>query len=323
MKKVVLYIGLLILLSSCIAPTIQQPTLTTTEITRTSQPTVMMTSLPTSTETISPTNTPTQTTNPTRTPIPSPTADLAATVMATQTPMLYASYPSPVGMWRMDITIYDCAKTIEGNENAYEQLVLVNLISGEGQLADEQLQYCGGLGAYGFEGRYWSPDSQIFYYTSARQGVPDGCGYWEPPLFRFNVNTLEIEDLGIGLRSPDGGKIVTWNSSEQALVIWNINDDEIARYPAFTSNAEIGSITWSPDGQSLVYLQVDSWCPLSGKSYLVLVDISKPEQSLLLESEKPTFGSVEWDFKTELRLYDENGEEWQYNLLTDELTQVP
>ena len=42
-----------------------------------------------------------------------------------------------------------------------------------------------------------------------------------------------------------------------------------------------------------------------------------------LNSENPTFGGVEWNTKQELRLIDENGNEWQYDLLSRELTQVP
>ncbi len=232
-------------------------------------------------------------------------------------------------MWRVDIMIYDCvktAKTDEGGwiENAYEQLILVNLASGEKRVADDQLQYCGGLGGAGFEGLYWSPNSLFFYYTPARQGVPDGCGYWQKPIYRFAVPAfVKGEDLGIGTRSPDGEKIAAWNWPDNTLTIWYVDDVTHYHTNSIYPQAEIGPIAWSGDSQTLVYLMVDSWCPLSGKSYLVRVDIRKLEQTLLLESESPTFGNVEWSTSNTLRLMDEDGKEWNFNISTRELTQSP
>ena len=324
MKKIALSFGLLLWLVGCMPSPKQLPALTPTNITTTPQSSETISALPLSTKNSFPTNASSRASTPTRTPIPSPTTDLAASVVAAQEPSLYASYPSPDGKWRMDILIYDCVRVNEGgDENAYEQLLLVDLASGEERVADEQLQSCGGLGAFGFEGRYWSPDSNYFYYTTARQGVPDGCGYWKPPLSRVDVAAPHTEYLGMGTFSTDGGKIATWNSLEQALVIWDITGSEIARFPAFASTEEPGPIIWSPDNQTLFYLQVHSWCPLSGKSYLVEVDLLNSGQTLLLESEGPTFGGVAWAASDELSLFDENGKEWRYNLLTNELTQLP
>jgi hypothetical protein len=226
-------------------------------------------------------------------------------------------------MYRMDIIIYDCVSTGGTDENAYEQLILVDPASGERLLADDQLLYCGGLGSYGFEGRYWSPNSRYFYYTTARQGTPDGCGYWAAPLSRYDVASTQNEFLGMGSLSLDGTRVATIDPVKQELVIWNIDNGELARFPAFTPSRQAGPIAWSPDNQSLVYLQVDSWCPLSGKSSLVLVDPSRPGQTQLLESQSPTFGSVQWNSPDELILFDENGKEWRFNLLTNELNQIP
>jgi len=224
----------------------------------------------------------------------------------------------------MDILIYNCIKVNEGgDENALEQLHLVNLVTGDERLVDMQLQYCGGLGAYGFEGRFWSPDSKYFYYTTARQGVPDGCGFWEPPLSRIDLVNLSTEFLGMGTQSPDGEKIATWDTSFKELVIRDVNDGELARFPAFSSDAGIGPITWLPDSQSFVYLQVNSWCPLAGKSYLVRVDLLNSTQTLLLESEKPAFSRVESVASDEIKLFEENGKEWRFNLLSKVLTQLP
>lgn len=324
MKNLILAFILMLLISGCRPSIPQGSTPTRTSLPITPRLFATDTSQPTSSYTPVPTNSPAKSPTPTFIPTPSPTADLAALVMAMQQPVLYASYPSPDGMWRMDILIYDCIKVQEGaDENAYEQLLLVDPAGEQGQIAAEQLQYCGGLGAYGFDGRYWSPNSRYFYYTDARQGVPDGCGYWIPPLSRYDGAYGKNETLGSGSLSPDGSMVAAWNTTQQSLIIWDVNDGEIARYSPLSPATELGPIAWSPDSQRLVYLQTDSWCPLSGKSYLMLVDVANHEQTLRIDSENPTFGGVEWNTEQELRLIDENGNEWQYDLLSRELSQVP
>ena len=323
MQKLILPILLLILLSGCAAPVKQQPTPTIREITPPLTTKSTSTTLPPSTRTPVSTLTPSLTPTITDTPLPTPTVDLVTMVMINQSPVLYASYPSPDGLYRMDVIIYDCVNTGGADENAYEQLILVDPASGEGQLADEQLLYCGGLGAYGFEGRYWSPNSRYFYYTTARQGTPDGCGYWAAPLSRYDTATSQNEFLGMGSLSPDGTRVATIDPVKQELVAWNVDDGELARFPAFTPNRQVGPIAWSPDSQSLVYLQVDSWCPLSGWSEVARVDLDTQQQVQVLGSQSPTFGDVRWETLDELSLVDENGAGWRYNLVSGELTQVP
>lgn len=271
-----------------------------------------------------PTPKPTAWATPTRaraTVIPTATPDIGATVVAIQQPRLYASYPSPDGKWRAEVVIYDCIRTGEGYENAYEQLKLVQAAGGNERIADDQPQCCGGLGAFGLAGLFWSPNSRYFYYTSAREGVPDGCGYWERPIMRLDVASLSKEYIGAGPCSPDGGKIATWKG--QDLVVWDVNEGAIGRVSAIASGAETGPVVWSPDGQSLAYVQVASYCPLSGKSYVVRLDLPELGQTLLVESEEPTFGSVRWSVPGELALFDENGSEWRYGLAAQQLEPVP
>src|SRR4030043_263817 len=248
MNKIFLFFVLLLLLVGCKRPTEQVPTLTGTYIPITPKLFVTSTSLPTAT--FPPQRTKTSTHEPTSTVIalPSPTMDLVAAVVAAQPPELFSSHPSPDGMLRMDIIIYDCVKTIEdGDGNAYEQLILVDLASGEQRIADGQLQTCGGLGAYGFGGRFWSPNSRYFYYTDGRQGIPGGCGYWDSPLLRFDVASLETESLGAGSLSPDGKKVATWDSIDNVVNIWDIDDGEISHFTPLHSAAGSGPIIWSPD----------------------------------------------------------------------------
>jgi len=250
---------------------------------------------------------------PTRiTEAPGGTPDIAATVVATQRPRINGSFPSPDGKRRAEVVIYACVKTDETSENAYEQLRLTQVAAGNQRTADSQLQNCGGLGAFGLAGLFWSPNSRYFYYTVAREGVPDGCGYWERPIIRLDMTSMTKENLGAGPLSPDKTKIATWQGQE--LVIWDINDGEVGRIPAIALGAETGPIAWSPDGRALAYVQFASYCPLSGKSYVVRVDLPELEQTLLLESQMPTFGSIKWDSSSQLMLSDENDKEWRYDL---------
>ena len=234
---------------------------------------------------------------------------------------LYNAYSSPDGVWSFEVIYYDDCVIPGGENEVYEELKLVQVSSGDERIADEQIKTCGGLGAFGFEGLFWSPNSHYFYYTDAREGVPDGCGYWERPIIRMDVTTLNKEPIGEGPRSPDGLKVATWQGQE--LVVWDVNDGEITRFPVIFPEAQIGPITWSPDSRALVYIKVASWCPLSGKSYLAMVDLTLPEQRLLLESEKHNFSRATWEVAGELSLLDENGQEWRYDLVTQELVPMP
>jgi hypothetical protein len=249
---------------------------------------------------------------------PTPTPDMAATVTTLQQARIYATYPSPNGQWQAQVIIYDCVKLGETDENAYEQLILVRVSNQVEQIIDAQLQYCGGLGSFGFKGLFWSPNSRYFYYTDAREGSPDGlCSYWEPPIISFDVTTQSREYLGDGPRSPDGKKIAAWHGDGE-IVVWDINAGEVGRVQV-GSDKVAGPIVWSPNSQALVYLQTTTYCPPRGQSFASRVDLPALKQTPLLESESPSFDDVKWDAPNRLRLFDEEGEEWLYNFATKEL----
>lgn len=249
---------------------------------------------------------------------PTATPDIAGTVVAANKPKTLASYPSPDRKWQAVFTTYGrCTQGGGADMNAYEQLKLIQVDNQSEKVVDDQLQYCGGLGAYGLGGLFWSPNSRYFYYTNAREGMPEGCGPWERPLVRLDTANWKIERLGGGPLSPNKTKIATWQGQE--LVVWDVTQGEIARTMVAVPDAITGEIAWSPNGQSIVYLQTALDCYPWGKSYLVRLDLPKLKSSLLLESEKPSFWGVTWDAPNRLRLLDENGEKWQYNLVTQEL----
>jgi hypothetical protein len=272
-------------------------------------PTAGPVTIATATETTRPTPLP-----PSPTPLPpvTPTPDLAAMVIEMSQPRVHGSYLAPDGQWQAEIVIYDCVQVNEQDINAYEQLKLIEVRSKKETVADSQLLYCGGLGAFGLDGLFWSPNSQYFYYTDAREGVPDGCGYWERPVIRLDVKSGQSDHLGGGSVAPDGTKLATWQGRE--LVVWDINGVELGCAPAAIEAVELGPIVWAADSQKLVYLQVASHCPLSGNSYLVTFDLSTMKAELLLESDMPTFGAVEWAGADQVRLFNEQGQAWLYDL---------
>lgn len=316
-----------LLLAACATQPAERPIIIQLS-TVTPSPLSAATSKPTATGTRRPIPTiPTASGTPSATPVP-PTPDILGTLVAGVQPELYDSHLSPDGQWRAEVIIYDCTPIhfthdygLGSYEYAYEQLKLIGVSSGVEAVVDSQLLYCGGLGASGLAGLYWSTNSRYFYYTDAREGVPDGCGYWERSIIRLDITDQTTESLGAGPLSPDGSKLATWQLRE--LVVWHVNGGEIARTQATTANAERGPITWALDSQALVYVQFESYCPLSGKSNVVRLDLPELAQTLLLESEKPTFGSAIWDVPDELRLFDEMGREWRYIFATKELVALP
>jgi len=270
--------------------------------------------------TLSPSPTPVKTA--TLTPeIPTQTPVIEETIMAAQVPIISNALLSPDRQWRAEVMRFDCIPLADLGEYALERLMLVQEGGGD-KIADEQLLSCGGLGAFGLEPLFWSPDSRFLYYTDAREGLPDGgCGYWERPVLRLDITDItnwKVENLGGGPLSPDGSMLATWQGME--LVVWDIDNGEIGRAPASTPDLSVGPIAWSPDSQSLVYIQYAPNClPVSGKSYLVRLDLPELSADILLESEAPSFGGVKWETPGGLRLFDEKGMEWGYDFITGEL----
>jgi hypothetical protein len=92
-------------------------------------------------------------------PTPDPTAaSVIASVQAAAQPTI-KTYPSPDELHRIDLSIYDCVPMADGEFYAYETLTLVGR-EGEAVILDSQLIACGGLGAYGLDGLFWSPNGR-------------------------------------------------------------------------------------------------------------------------------------------------------------------
>jgi hypothetical protein len=251
--------------------------------------------------------------------IPTPTIDVAQALVGTVQPATFASYPSPDGEWRVDVVIYACAivDPETQQENSFEQLILVSAADSSRSVLDTQLLNCGGLGAAGFEGLFWTSDGEYFYYTSARDGVPDGCGYWEKPLGRFNVIERQAEAVGGGPISPDGSKLATW--IDHSLTLWDLSGDRIGSVPQSLEDAVPGPIAWAPNGLSVAYLLSEDTCP-RGTTYIVRMDLGTLNPVVVLSSISPSFTDIVWDVPNRILLTDEHSTTWSYNFDSGKLS---
>lgn len=210
------------------------------------------------------------------------------TIVSTVQPLALASYLSPDGNWRVEIIRYECInypyQDYMGNV-AYEQLNIINLSNGTEQIVDDQLQNCDGIGGGGLNGLYWSPSNRYFYYTDWREGYPESCGnYIVPTVYRLDTLSKETIMVGGGHISPDKTKLAMWESSENEIVIWDLDKGEAGRITALKPDLFRGQILWSSDSQSLQYWQTESGCaPDYGKLYITRLDLRNYSQSLLGE----------------------------------------
>lgn len=243
------------------------------------------------------------------------------TVVANSPAQVGGVYPAPDQQWQAEVVIHPCVPVGEG-QNAYEVLHLRRQGQQNPQVIDQQLITCGGLGAFGLAGLFWSPDSRYFYYTDAREGQPDGCGgFGAPPIRRVDTRSGQTQPLGNGTRSPDDTKIVTWQGSE--FTVWAADGTVLSRQQLSNPNAPVNAYSWSPASQALVYLQLAAACPPTGPTTLIKFDLTTQQQTTLLTGNDNVYQQVHWDKPTELTLQAENNQSWRFDLTTNQLLPTP
>jgi hypothetical protein len=249
---------------------------------------------------------------------------------ATVTPRNMQIFISPDSNWKAEVVIYDCTQIVsdEGVMHSFEILKISGLKSQKEWTVETQLLNCHGIGAGGLGGMFWAPNSRYFYYTTAREGVPDGGpAGWVRPVSRFNLSSGQILPITSMQLSADGLKMAGGDGED--LVVWNLNGEEQVRFKGKvvisreSANAWVRYIAWSPDGHTLAYiLNLPSDQGLN-TSFLVQADLNLKQASLLLESSSPEFVKVYWKDRSHLVLWGWPDSIWDYDLVTRLLIPAP
>lgn len=339
MRRLIAGLALLITLAACdgqLPGATQPPTLTATA--SVAEPSVIAPSPtaaePTPTIAVT-THTPTPTPPPTATPGPSPTPEPAALIIATVEPRLKGALPSPDGALLAEVFVYPCppegdkaaGENATGEIQTPQSLEILRIMDAAADLeyqVDSQLLNCGGLGAFGLEPLAWSGDGQVLWYTTAREGGPDGaCRPWVRPMTRLDLDDLAFATLDQAAMSPDGTQVAGWQNGE--LVVYALDGGEIGRAAPAALPPNVGPPVWSPDGTALVYLQFTSFCgEAAGESAVVLVDRTTFESRVLVSQSAPEFESVSWSEAGRLELAGLLGSgRWVYDLATGVLSAAP
>ncbi len=270
---------------------------------------------------------------PTFTPGPSPTPEPAALLVASGAPRLNAVMgPSggPEGgadslPWRAEVLVYDCAAV--GNDPqpiSLEILRLVNSSAGIEYQIDSQLINCGGLGAFGLQPLAWDSSGRIFWYTTGREGGPDGtCRPWARPVTRVDLADWSFTTLDQAATAPDGSRVAGWVNGE--LVVYALDGGELGRLAPAALPPSVSAPVWAPDGVALAYLQYTSACgETPGDSAVVVVNTNTFEQRVVLTQASPELGGVSWLDAGQLELTElQTDGRWVYDLTTGVLSPAP
>ena len=262
---------------------------------------------------------PTSTSSPELNSNPTDSPDIAATLSAGSPTEILQIFQSPDKKWEIRIEKIDCQKIGKLDEISLEELILRDQLTGVETQIYSQLINCGGVGAFGIGGSFWSKNSRYFYFTDAREGVPDGCCeyFWNQPIARLDIQENKIKDLGIGAYSPDHYRLATWLND--GLTIWDLEQEFETQFALFDDQMGVADIVWSPDNTSLVYLQVDSLFDTK-KSRLVFLNLEKSNQFELSTEDFPVFTDVVWTVSVQLFLTTPDGQKWVYTLSTKNLS---
>ncbi len=267
--------------------------------------------------------TPAATLPPTVTPGPSPTPDPATLLVAAGEPRLN-DIMGPEGLpWRAEVLVYDCA--VAGDDAqpyALEILRLVNTAEAVEYQIDSQLVSCGGLGAFGLQPLAWGKSGRYFWYTTAREGGPDGaCRPWARPMTRLDLADWSFTTLESAAVAPFGQRVAGWLNGE--LVVYAIDGGELGRLAPAALPPYVSAPAWAPDGSALAYLQYTSACgEVAGDSAVVVVDTDTYEQRVVWTQASPELASVSWIDASHLAVAELlGGALWQLDVATG--TTVP
>ena len=119
--------------------------------------------------------------------------------------------------------------------------------------------------------------------------------------------------------SPDAKLWAAWNGNE--IVVWDRNEGAVTRHAPVYQAVE-GAITWSPDGQSFVYLQTSKSC-VADKSYVTRFDAPDFKPTFATVFGQLDFGAVSWMSTDELLFSNRTWtEKWSYSFRMKRMERV-
>lgn len=150
----------------------------------------------------------------------------------------------------------------------------------------------------------WSVDGAYVYFYDAV--IPDGC----QPLGGFQQNLRQVELATGAIRaipltwrggmalSPDSTRLVYYEQESMEVGVYNLVSEEDQRIhfelPKQMEYWYAGNFTWSPDGQSALFvIRYGDPCFPTGSS-IRRVDIQMNNVSTLVDNNDPTLFIVEW-----------------------------
>ena len=178
-------------------------------------------------------------------------------VMEASDPIAIESLVSNDGLFSADVIAYPCTQIGEAlPEYSLEFLSIQNMETSETIWQTQQLISCGGLGTYGFDLIRWVDN--YLYYSADREGSVHGFAIsWTPPLFRYDVSSLEesSESLGFALISPLGRYLVSWQG--QIVTIGEANSPNNESVELDNETLAISDVIWLPDESGVLVIQAD------------------------------------------------------------------
>lgn len=299
------------------SPTPASPALVSPTVPPGEPPTAAVSGTPTSIQTSAPGTSATPDSPPEATPDPA----LVGTVSAASQPQVIETALPPDGSLLAQVIRYECTPVGDADQFAYEQLLVgENSPAADAVVVDEQLQTCGGLGAFGLGNLFWTTSGRYLYYTDAREGQPDGlvC-HLDRPLHRYDFESGEKLSFLRSVRSPAGDTLAIREGGD--LILWDLELGEIGRMPATIPGAFLAQAGWDESGSWLLLLYNDNPdCTQAGKSYLVRADLPALTAEVLHEKDAPPFTFFTWEETGTVLLVDLEGGRWRFDPGTGSLS---
>lgn len=220
-------------------------------------------------------------------------------LQASVTPRVLETLTAPDGARSAQVLVYGCTKIVASSmeERSYE-LLTVN-----GHVVAEQFQHCGGMGAGGLSGLFWSQNGRFFYFTDARDGVPDGGGPWIRPIHRYDTQTGDVAALDGPVASADGRLLAGGQGAD--LVVWDLEEGETARfaYPGGRDQTYVHAVAWSPDEGALAF-SVQDCTTVDCDAILLTADLQSGSVRELARLPDAQINQMFWPEANTLRFFD-------------------